>query len=254
MRLGGRLAPLPGPDHPERERDAGRREDVVAAIRRDRVLGQQSLVQVDGESVDGGRGSLRLGRLRRRTDDVRGRDRQPGDRRVGDGESRGPVVVGGGDPAAPHDPAEVEPDGLDVVARCSPRPQRDPAPSDLQGFVSGRRRRLPYLMLSSLTAGSERTRRLPETVSRIEPRNGPLNGAGKIAAEGGGALVGVAAGAAGVDGCAEALGDGVGLGAPQPASIVMMTRTAGCAACPLCRIPTPRCPNQPRSGMITRQE
>ena len=66
---------------PSRARARCSWRERVAAIRRDRVLGQQSLVQVDGESVDGGRGSLRLGRLRRRTDDVRGRDRQPGDRR-----------------------------------------------------------------------------------------------------------------------------------------------------------------------------
>ena len=61
--------------------------------------------------------------------------------------------------------------------------------------------------------------------------------------------MGVAAGAAGVDGCAEALGDGVGLGAPQPASIVMMTRTA--LALPTVSHPDP-VSNQPRSGYHTK--
>ncbi len=93
-------------------------------------------------------------------------------------------------------------------------------------------------MLLSLTAGSERTRRSFETVFATEPRRGSPDGAGETAAEGWGALEGVAPDAAGVDGCAEALGDGVGLGDPQPASIAIMTMAA-LAARPLCRIPTP---------------
>ena len=103
-------------------------------------------------------------------------------------------------------------------------------------------------MESSLTAGSERMRRFPETVFATEPRKGSLDGTGVIAAEGDGALEGVVDVAAGVGACAEAADEELALGfeEPHPARIVTMTMAA-VAARPICHGAPPTFSDQPWS-------
>jgi hypothetical protein len=80
------------------------------------------------------------------------------------------------------------------------------------------------LIDSSLTAGSERTRRLSDTVCTTAPRTGWSDGLGAVAGEEVGAEAWVV-GAGEADGAA-ADGDGLGLGEPQPTTIPTMANVA----------------------------